>query len=61
MRCEHKHKRKHFRSGQSFKVQCSKESKMQDENGNLLCKHHFNRWFKKKYNEDYDTLMNAES
>ena len=56
-RCEHKHKIKHYRFGTTQKIQCKKESKMIDENGRELCKHHFNRWFKKKYGEKYDTFM----
>ncbi len=57
-RCEHKHKRKHYRFGITQKIQCKKDSKMIDENGRELCRHHFNRWFEKKYGEKYDDFMN---
>ena len=58
IQCEQRNKRKIFLTGQSIKVQCKKESKMIDENGRYLCKHHFNKWFKKKYKEDYETFIN---
>ena len=57
-RCEHKHKQKRYLTGQTLNIRCEKESKMIDENGRELCKHHFNKWFKKKYNKDYDTFIN---
>ena len=56
-RCEHKHKQKRYLTGQTIKIQCKKESTNQDEHGRLLCKHHFNRWFEKKYGEKYETFI----
>lgn len=43
--------------GKPNKVKCNKEATNQDDNGRLLCRHHFNKWFKKTYNKDYNTFM----
>ena len=56
-RCEHKHRQKIGLTRQTVKIQCKKKSKMIDENGRDLCKHHFNKWFKKKYNENFDEFI----
>jgi hypothetical protein len=55
--CQSKHKKKHYRFGTIEKIQCKKEHTNQDESGRLLCKHHFNKWFKKKYNQNYDEFI----
>lgn len=42
-KCEHKHKKKHYRFGITYKVQCFKESKFIDEHGRELCTKHFKK------------------
>ena len=57
--CDHIIKQTRY-FGDVKKVRCTKESKFNDESGRSLCATHFKKWFKKKYNTDYNTFINAE-
>ena len=56
--CEHKHKRQHYRFRTTQTFRCNSKATNQDENGRLLCKKHFNKWFEKKYGQKYDDFLN---
>jgi len=43
--------------GKTHRTRCGKIHKFQDDGGRALCEHHFKRWFKKVYKEDYNEFI----
>jgi len=58
--CEHKKQHSARNIGKTTVTKCNKQSTNTDENGRLLCRRHFNKWFKRKYKTSYSEFIKEE-